>query len=80
MERSNIAKKIANFCNGCNGYSKSGRVSLGTRKAAQLDVDVDMNKGTDMSGNWMQNPLIWVMGALVLIILIALVARGGNSK
>jgi hypothetical protein len=24
-------------------------------KAAQLDVDVDMNKGTDMSGNWMQS-------------------------
>ncbi len=57
-----------------------GGSSLGTRKAAQLDVDVDMNKVTDMSGNWMQNPLIWVIGALVLIILIALVARGGNSK
>jgi hypothetical protein len=48
-------------------------------KAAQLDVDVDMNKGTDMSGNWMQSINLgnW---RLVLIILIALVARGGNSK
>ena len=50
-------------------------------KTAKLDVDVNMNKATDMSsGNWMQNPLVWVICALVLIILIALVARGGNNK
>lgn len=50
-------------------------------KTAKLDVDVNMNKATDMSsGNWMQNPLVWVIGALVLIILIALVARGGSNK
>ena len=50
-------------------------------KGADLKVDVDINKGTDaMGGDWMSNPLIWVIGALVLIILIALVARGGGSK
>ena len=50
-------------------------------KTAKLDVDVNMNKATDMSsGNWMQNPLVWVIGALVIIILIALVARGGSNK
>lgn len=50
-------------------------------KTTKLDVDVNMNKATDMSsGNWMQNPLVWVIGALVIIILIALVARGGNNK
>ena len=50
-------------------------------KTTKLDVDVNMNKATDMSsGNWMQNPLVWVIGALVLIILIALVARGGSNK
>ena len=50
-------------------------------KTAKLDVDVNMNKATDMSsGNWMQNPLVWVICALVLIILIALVARGGSNK
>lgn len=50
-------------------------------KTAKLDVDVNMNKATDMSsGNWMQNPLVWVIGALVLVILIALVARGGSNK
>ena len=50
-------------------------------KAADLKVDVDVNKGNDMmGGDWMSNPLFWVIGALVLIVLIALVARGGGNK
>ena len=50
-------------------------------KAADLNVDVDLDKGGDsMSGDWMSNPLVWVIGALVLIVIIALVARGGGNK
>ncbi len=50
-------------------------------KAADLKVDVDLNKsGDSMGGNWMSNPLVWVIGALVLIIIIALIARGGGNK
>lgn len=50
-------------------------------KAADLKVDVDLNKNGDaMGGNWMSNPLVWVIGALVLIIIIALIARGGGNK
>lgn len=51
-------------------------------KAADLKVDVDVNKGGDdmMVGDWMSNPLVWVIGALVLIVIIALVARGGGNK
>lgn len=50
-------------------------------KAADLKVDVDLNKSGDaMGGNWMSNPLVWVIGALVLIIIIALIARGGGNK
>lgn len=51
-------------------------------KAADLKVDVDVNKGGDdmMGGDWMSNPLVWVIGALVLIVIIALVARGGGNK
>lgn len=81
MERSNIARRLQTFAMAVMATLIGGLV-WAQEKAAQLDVDVDvdMNKGTDMSGNWMQNPLIWVIGALVLIILIALVARGGNSK
>lgn len=49
-------------------------------KAPDLKVDVDMDKGSDMGGDWMSNPLVWVIGALVLILIIALVARGGGNK
>ena len=50
-------------------------------KAADLKVDVDVNKGNDMmGGDWMSNPLVWVIGALVLIVLIALIVRGGGNK
>ena len=50
-------------------------------KSADLKVDVDLDKGGDtMGGDWMSNPLVWVIGALVLILLVALIARGGGSK
>lgn len=50
-------------------------------KAPDLKVDVDVNKGNDMmGGDWMSNPLVWVIGALFLIVIIALVARGGGRK
>lgn len=49
-------------------------------KGADLKVDVDVNKGNDMmGGDWMSNPLVWVIGALFLIVIIALVARGGKK-
>lgn len=50
-------------------------------KAPDLKVDVDVDKpGEAMGGDWMSNPLVWVIGALVLILIIALVARGGGSR
>ncbi|MBW8359677.1 MAG: hypothetical protein K0M63_07750 [Weeksellaceae bacterium] len=46
-----------------------------------LDVDVDVDKtGDAMGGDWMSSPLVWVIGALVLIVIIALVARGGGNN
>lgn len=45
--------------------------------AADLKVDVDVDKGAE---GWMSNPLVWVIGALVLIVIIALVARGGGNR
>ncbi|ROI08992.1 hypothetical protein EGI11_06110 [Chryseobacterium sp. H3056] len=45
------------------------------------DLKVDVNTDGGMAGgNWMSNPLIWVIGALVLIVLIAIVARGNGNK
>lgn len=37
---------------------------------AQLDVDIDLDKN-----EWYENPIVWVAGALFLLIL-ALIARG----
>ena len=56
-------------------------VAFAQENAPDLKVDVDMDKGGDvMGGDWMSNPLVWVIGALVLILIIALVARGGGNK
>lgn len=50
-------------------------------KAPDLKVDVNSTTSSPMGGgDWMSNPLIWVIGALVVILLVALVARGGGSK
>lgn len=43
-----------------------------------LKVDVDVNKSTE-TADWMSNPLYWVIGGLVLLLIIALIARGGKK-
>lgn len=48
--------------------------------APDLKVDVTTDKGVTGGGDWMTNPLVWVIGALVLILIIALVARGGGNR
>ncbi|AZA58113.1 hypothetical protein [Chryseobacterium shandongense] len=48
-------------------------------KASDLKVDVNVNKG-ESSADWMSNPIVWVAGALILILIVALAARGGGSK
>ena len=49
-------------------------------KAADLKVDVDINKGNDLGSNWMSNPLVWVIAVLVLILLVVLVTRNGSKS
>ncbi|WP_294286357.1 hypothetical protein [uncultured Chryseobacterium sp.] len=48
-------------------------------KAADLKVDVDMNKGGSSDG-LMSNPILWVAVALILILIVALAARGNGSS
>lgn len=48
-------------------------------KPADLNVDVTTTK-TTTTEEWFTNPLYWVIGALVLIILVAIIARGGGKK
>ena len=45
-----------------------------TTLSAQLDVDVDINKG-----EWYENPVYWVVGLLVLILVVLLARRGGSK-
>lgn len=80
MTRTNLLSKIQIFALAVMANFAVVLVKA-QEKAADLKVDVDVNKGGDaMGGDWMSNPLIWVVGALVLIVIIALVARGGGNK
>ena len=47
-------------------------------KTPDLDVDVTTTK-TTTTEQWFTNPIYWVFGAVVLIIIIALIARGGKK-
>ncbi len=49
---------------------------LSTNAMAEMDIDVDVNKG----GGWYTNPIYWVIGGVVLILVVALIARGGGKK
>ena len=57
-----------------------GIYTFAQEKAADLKVDVDINKGNDLGSNWMSNPLVWVIGVLVLILLVVLVTRNGSKS
>ncbi|AZI34374.1 hypothetical protein [Kaistella carnis] len=80
MTRTNLLSKIQIFAMAVMANLAVVMVRA-QEKAADLKVDVDVNKGGDaMGGDWMSNPLVWVIGALILIVIIALVARGGGNK
>ena len=80
MTRTNLLSKIQIFALAVMANFAVVLVKA-QEKAADLKVDVDLEKGGDaMGGDWMSNPLVWVIGALVLIVIIALVARGGGNK
>ncbi|ACU08880.1 hypothetical protein FIC_02447 [Flavobacteriaceae bacterium 3519-10] len=45
-----------------------------------LDVDVTTTETSTTTEEWFSNPVYWVIGALLLIVLIAVVARGNSNK
>ena len=48
-------------------------------KAADLKVDVNTTK-TTTSTDWYTSPVYWVIGAVVLIIIVALISRGNGRR
>ncbi|WP_247234687.1 hypothetical protein [Telluribacter sp. SYSU D00476] len=42
----------------------------------ELDVNVDINSGGEAA--WYSNPVAWVVGAAIFIILLVAVSRGGG--
>lgn len=81
IKKSNIMKN--QFLNNSNYFLTALILFLSSPLAfAQEDgglkIDVDVTKDTDPA-DWMTNPLYWVIGGLVLILIIALVARGGRK-
>ena len=79
MTRSNLLTKIQFFAMAVMANLAAIAVKA-QDGAADLKVDVDMDQGGAMGDGWMSNPLVWVIGALVLIVIIAIVARGGGSR
>ena len=43
---------------------------------AQADVNINVTKS---SSTWYTNPIVWVIGAAVFILLIVAIARGGGK-
>ena len=41
------------------------------------DINVDINKG---GGGWYTNPIVWIVGAAVFILLLVALLRGGNRS
>lgn len=47
-------------------------------KPADVNVTTTETTSTTTTEEWVSNPLYWVIGALVLILIIAMVARGNR--
>ena len=41
-----------------------------------IDINVDVDKG----GNWYQNPVVYVIGGAVFILLLVALLKGGNKS
>lgn len=49
-------------------------------KTADVDITTTEKTTTTTTEEWFTNPLYWIIGAVLLIILIAVVARGNGSR
>ena len=44
--------------------------------AQEKKVDVDISVGKDNSGQWYTNPIVWIIGGAVFILLLVALIRG----
>ena len=51
---------------------------LSTTALAQADVNVNITKDSG-GGGWYTNPIIWIVGAAVFILLLVALLRGGKK-
>lgn len=49
-------------------------VLLAQEGGAKIEVDINKNEGT-----WYTNPIVWIVGAAVFILLLVALLRGNNS-
>lgn len=55
-------------------------VAFAQEATPKVDVTTTSTKTTTTTEEWFTNPVYWVIGALLLIILIAVVARGNGKR
>ena len=47
---------------------------------AQEKTNVDINLNKDRGGNWYTQPLVWIVGGAVFILLLVALLRGNRSS
>lgn len=50
------------------------------QETKKLDVDIDVNKGGDSGAGFLNNPVVWVIGAAVFILLLVALMRSGKRS
>lgn len=46
------------------------------QEGTKIDVDINKNGG----GNWYSNPIVWIIGAAVFILLLVALLRGNRAR
>lgn len=54
-------------------------VALAQEGGGGADVNVDINKDSGGAG-WYANPIVWIVGAAVFILLLVALLRGNSSR
>jgi hypothetical protein len=53
-------------------------VALAQEKSAEINVDINKDGGST-GGAWYNQPLVWIIGAAVFILLLVALLRGNNT-